>query len=75
MHLKRIMEPTKLGYSLPSKTLKSWGIENLRFTATGDNLVLFNHLKGMDPQYNFSGSTDFGYVPVRTVSLGIDVTF
>ena len=64
-----------LGYSLPSKTLKSWGIENLRFTATGDNLVLFNHLKGMDPQYNFTGGTDFGYVPVRTVSLGIDVTF
>ncbi len=64
-----------LGYSLSSKTLKKMGIENLRFTATGDNLVLFNHLKGMDPQYNFSGSTGFGYVPVRTVSLGIDVTF
>ena len=64
-----------LGYTLPSKMLKKVGIENLRFTATGDNLVLFNHLKGMDPQYNFTGSTDFGYVPVRTVSLGLDITF
>lgn len=64
-----------LGYTLPSKLLKSWGLESLRFTATGDNLVLFNHLKGMDPQYNFTGGTSFGYVPVRTISFGVDVTF
>lgn len=64
-----------LGYTLPAKVLKSLGLESLRLTATGDNLVLFNHLKGMDPQYNFTGGTNFGYVPVRTISLGIDVTF
>ena len=50
-------------------------MESVRLTATGDNLVLFNHLKGMDPQYNFTGGTNFGYVPVRTISFGIDVTF
>lgn len=64
-----------LGYTLPAKVLKSLGLESLRLTATGDNLVLFNHLKGMDPQYNFTGGTNFGYVPVRTISFGIDVTF
>lgn len=64
-----------LGYSLPSKLTKSLKLENVRLTATGDNLVLFNHLKGMHPQYNFTGGTDFGYVPVRTISFGLDVTF
>lgn len=64
-----------LGYTLPAKVLKSLGLESLRLTATGDNLVLFNHLRGMDPQYNFTGGTNFGYVPVRTISFGIDVTF
>lgn len=64
-----------LGYTLPANVLKSLGLESLRLTATGDNLVLFNHLKGMDPQYNFTGGTNFGYVPVRTISFGIDVTF
>ena len=55
--------------------LQQWKMESVRLTATGDNLVLFNHLKGMDPQYNFTGGTNFGYVPVRTISFGIDVTF
>ena len=64
-----------LGYTLPKKITKSLKMQNVRFTATGDNLVLFNCLKGMDPQFNFTGGTDFGYVPVRTVSFGVDVTF
>lgn len=64
-----------LGYSFPSNLVKKMNMENIRITATGDNLVLFNHLKGMDPQYNFTGGTNFGYVPVRTISFGIDVTF
>ena len=64
-----------LGYSLPKKITQSLKMQNIRLTATGDNLVLFNCLKGMDPQYNFTGGTSFGYVPVRTVSFGIDVTF
>ncbi len=64
-----------LGYTLPVELTKKLKLENVRFTATGDNLVLFNHLKGMDPQYNFTGGTNYGYVPVRTVSFGIDVTF
>jgi TonB-linked SusC/RagA family outer membrane protein len=64
-----------LGYTMPAKYLKGLGITNTRFTATADNVVLFNHLKGMDPQYNFTGGTSFGYVPVRTISFGIDVTF
>ena len=64
-----------LGYTFPGKLIKKWGMNNLRLSATADNVVLFNCLKGMDPQHNFTGGTDFGYVPVRTVSFGIDVTF
>lgn len=64
-----------LGYTFPGKLIQKWGMNNLRLSATADNVVLFNCLKGMNPQYNFSGGTSFGYVPVRTVSLGIDVTF
>ncbi|MBP6065922.1 MAG: TonB-dependent receptor [Bacteroides sp.] len=64
-----------LGYNLPSKLLKSAGMQAARFTFSGDNLLLFTRLKGMNPQYNFSGGTNFGYVPTRTVSLGFDVTF
>lgn len=64
-----------LGYTLPGRLTRAMKLENVRFTASGDNLLLFNHLKGMDPQFNFTGDTGFGYTPVRTVSFGIDVTF
>lgn len=64
-----------LGYTLPADLTRVMKLENVRFSVSGDNLVLFNHLKGMDPQYSFIGDTGFGYTPVRTVSFGIDVTF
>lgn len=64
-----------LGYSLPTRLTKGMFMKEIRFTATADNLVLFSHLKGMDPQYNFSGGTTFVYTPLRTISFGVDVKF
>lgn len=64
-----------LGYTLPVGISKSMGLGAVRFTATADNLVMFTHLKGMNPQYNFSGGTTFAYTPVRTVTFGLDVKF
>ena len=64
-----------LGYSLPTRLTKGMFKKEIRFTATADNLVLFSHLKGMDPQYNFSGGTTFVYTPSRTISFGVDVKF
>lgn len=64
-----------LGYSLPTRLTKGMFMKDIRFTATADNLVLFSHLKGMDPQYNFSGGTTFVYTPSRTISFGVDVKF
>ena len=64
-----------LGYTFPSRWMKNWKMEAVRLTATADNVFILNHLKGMNPQYNFTGGTNFGYVPTRTISFGIDVTF
>lgn len=64
-----------LGYTLPRKWTKSIDLESVRFTASGENIFMLTHLKGMNPQYNFTGGTDFSYVPVRTVTLGIDIKF
>ncbi|EKE04565.1 MAG: hypothetical protein ACD_20C00049G0002 [uncultured bacterium] len=64
-----------LGYSLPSKWMKSIGIQNLRLSMVADNIALFSYLKGMNPQYNFSGGTDYVYTPTRSISMGLDITF
>lgn len=63
------------GYTLPSRFAQVLNLESVRFSVTGDNLQLFTHLKGMDPQFNFSGGTSFVYTPIRTISFGVDVKF
>ena len=64
-----------LGYTLPKVWLNKMHMNSVRVFASVDNLALFTHLQGMDPQYNFSGSTDYVYTPNKTWSLGIEVNF
>lgn len=64
-----------LGYNFDSRFVKKLGLESLRLTMNANNLYLFSHRKGMDPQYNFNGTVDYSYTPVRTVSFGIDLKF
>ena len=63
------------GYNLPKNLVTKAGLSNVRFFMTAENLGIFTKLKGMDPQYDFSGGQNFSYVPVRTISLGLDVKF
>ena len=64
-----------LGYTLPAKALKAMRMHSLRVSISADNIKLFSALKGMDPQYNFSGGTGYSYTPTRTISVGLDLTF
>ena len=62
-------------YTLPVKVVKRIGFQNLRFAVTADNLYVFTHLKGMDPQYSMTGGTTYVYTPSRTISFSVDVKF
>ncbi|MDD2196656.1 MAG: TonB-dependent receptor [Bacteroidales bacterium] len=69
-----------LGYTLPSKLLKSAGIASLRIYAVGDNLALLSNRKGFDPRQYFGGgssttSGSFAYSAMKTISGGITLTF
>jgi TonB-linked SusC/RagA family outer membrane protein len=64
-----------LGYTLPKSLLQRIGIQSVRAYVTVDNVALFSHLDGMNPQYDFTGSTNFSYTPDRTSLVGIEVKF
>ena len=64
-----------LGYSLPEKWMRAINMKSIRFTLSGDNLWLLAARKGLDPQYNFSGSVGYSYTPERTISFGVDINF
>ena len=64
------------GYTIPKNLIRKAGIEALRVYAQGDNLALFTHMKGLDPQFNFSGNTsNYLYITNKMVSFGIEVKF
>lgn len=61
------------GYSVPGKSLKKMGIQQLRFYVVGDNLFLLSARKGFDPRQSFSGSTGYAYSAMTTYSMGFTV--
>jgi outer membrane protein OmpA-like peptidoglycan-associated protein len=64
-----------LAYALPNAWISKLGMTGARIFGSVDNLALFTHLDGMDPQYNFSGGTDYDYSPNRTYTVGIELNF
>lgn len=64
-----------LGYTLQKNLLQKAGIESIRAYVSFDNLALFSHLDGLNPQHNFTGSTNYAYTPVRTSLLGFELKF
>lgn len=64
-----------LSYTLPIAWTERIGITSAKVFVSGDNLVTFTKLKGMDPTQAFSGVSDNTYVPNRVVSVGLNINF
>lgn len=63
-----------VGYTLPESLLRTQAISSVRVFAVGDNLLFFSKRQGLDPRQYDYGSAGFNYSPIRTVSLGLNVT-
>lgn len=64
-----------LGYTIPAKTTRKWGISRLRFYFAGDNIWLQSKRKGLDPRQSFSGTTGYVYSALSSYSFGLNLTF
>ncbi len=65
-----------VGYTIPSKWTKKFGVESLRVYLACDNVYYWSKRKGLDPRQSFGGSTSHAlYTPIRTISGGINVVF
>ncbi|WP_242117886.1 SusC/RagA family TonB-linked outer membrane protein [Aestuariivivens sediminicola] len=65
-----------LGYTFDNNLTDKLGIDNLRISLTGENLILKSKRTGLDPQYALSGiaeGDDFN--PSRIISLGLNLSF
>lgn len=64
-----------LGYTFPKKWLKAAQIENARVYVVADNVALWSKRKGMDPRQYIQGQSQANYSAIRTLSVGLSLTF
>jgi TonB-linked SusC/RagA family outer membrane protein len=70
-----------LGYTLPKELIAKMSISKLRVYFAGDNLGLLSTRRGLDPRQalgggsSTSGAGNFRYSAMRSLSLGLNLTF
>ncbi|WP_319499681.1 SusC/RagA family TonB-linked outer membrane protein [uncultured Draconibacterium sp.] len=70
------LKNVSLGYTFDGSVTERIGVDNLRLSLTGENLYLKSKRKGLDPQYNLSGTPEGNdFNPSRVFSIGLNVTF
>ncbi|MEZ2334643.1 SusC/RagA family TonB-linked outer membrane protein [Mucilaginibacter sp. RCC_168] len=70
------LKSAEIGYNIPKSFSQKVGVSNARFFVNGTNLLLWDHLKVIDPEQDNSNGVSFGgYPQVRTLNLGLQVTF
>lgn len=67
------LKNVSLGYQVPGALVSRLNISSLRLKVTADNLALITSRKGLDPQFSLDGIYGKEYIPIRTLSVGIDV--
>jgi TonB-linked SusC/RagA family outer membrane protein len=64
-----------LGYTFPKNWMKAAAIENARIYFAADNIALLSKRKGMDPRQYIQGQSQANYSAIRSMSVGISLTF
>ncbi|WP_159019076.1 SusC/RagA family TonB-linked outer membrane protein [Algibacter sp. L3A6] len=78
-----------LGYNFPLEVTEKLGLDNLRLSVSGQNLLTFTNYSGLDPEVSYSGSGgsndskanttqgfDFGNYPtVKSVTVSLNLKF
>jgi hypothetical protein len=64
-----------IGYTIPAKLTRKFGIESIRIYGAGENLALWSKRKGLDPRMSIASSSNGTYSTLRNISGGLRVTF
>lgn len=72
------LKTLSIGYTLPKTITRPWGINELRFFVTGENLWTITNYKGIDPEtVDLRSGVDSGvsYPLARKLTLGLTLKF
>ena len=64
-----------LGYEFPKDLLTKVMIKSARLNLTAENLFMLKKRQGLNPMANYSGITYNEYMPTRSFTIGLNVSF
>lgn len=65
-----------IGYTFPKEMIEKLYLAKLRYYLTADNVYLWSYRQGLDPRTSISGNNSNAvYSPIRTISMGLTLTF
>lgn len=68
------LKAAELGYRFPRRLLTGIGITDLRVFLSGSNLLTFDHIKYVDPEYTQDARGNY-YPQTKFYAVGLNVTF
>lgn len=70
-----VIKNINLSYNIPARLLERLHIGSASINIGVENLATFTTLKGMNPQYSFTGGQDMTYGTARVMSAGLKLNF
>jgi TonB-linked SusC/RagA family outer membrane protein len=64
-----------LSYAFSKDLLSRFGLSQLKFYVSGENLAVISKRKGLNPAESFNGTNSAIYTPNRVISAGVNVNF
>lgn len=64
-----------LGYNLPAQWLNKIQLKSARLSVSAENLFMLKAREGLNPQGQFNGLTYNEYMPAKSLTLGLKVSF
>lgn len=65
-----------LGYTFAPEVTEKLKLSRLRYYISADNVYLWSKRQGLDPRASIAGTNTYAvYSPIRTVSMGLSVSF
>jgi TonB-linked SusC/RagA family outer membrane protein len=69
------LKNVQLGYTIPKSIMQKIKIKNIRIYVAGQNILTFSKIKFMDPESSYGATDGTGTPPMKSYSIGANVTF
>lgn len=69
------LRSVNLSYSVPRSLLSKIQLSEARFSVNAENLFMIKARQGFNPQMNYSGISYNVYMPAKTITLGLNLSF